>query len=124
MNEIARKFKEAFHSKEAEKTSSYDDRIQYAIDSALISNAEEPPFVMSKYATELDLYKDKARYYQKRCESLEKSVIELLGAVDDYVKYEHDGDPYSEDARQMNEMELDELNRSGKLDEIRKLLNS
>jgi hypothetical protein len=48
---------------------------------------------------------------------------ELLAAAIDYVSYEHDGDPWSEDARAMGEMDLDDLNRSGKIDEYRVLLD-
>jgi len=48
---------------------------------------------------------------------------ELLAAAIDYVSYEHSGDPWEEDARARGEMDLDELNRSGKIDEYRLLLD-
>lgn len=31
----------------------------------------KPPFVMSKYVTKEDLFRDKADYYQKRCREAE-----------------------------------------------------
>ena len=34
----------------------------------------KPPFVMSKYMNELDLYKDKAKYYQEKSERLSKEL--------------------------------------------------
>ena len=34
----------------------------------------KPPFVMSKYMSELDLYKDKSKYYQEKSELLEKGL--------------------------------------------------
>lgn len=51
------------------------------------------------------------------------SFDELLAAAINYVSYEHDGDPWSEDARSMGEMDLDNLNRLGKIDEYRALLD-
>jgi len=46
----------------------------------------------------------------------------LLNAVIDYLEYEHDGDPWTEDARAMGEMAIDQLKNSGKLGEYRALL--
>ena len=48
---------------------------------------------------------------------------ELLAAAIEYVSYEHDGDPWKEDARVMGEMDLDDLNRQGKLGDYRRLLD-
>jgi len=47
---------------------------------------------------------------------------ELLNAAVEYAEYKHDGDPWSEDARVMGEMELDDLRRTGKLESYSKLL--
>lgn len=47
---------------------------------------------------------------------------ELLHAAVDYVEYEHNGDPWIEDARTMGEMELDDLKRNGRLAEYRGIL--
>ena len=56
----------------------------------------------------------------KELEGLETDKAELvevlsaiMPAVTQYINYEHDGDPWSEDARQMGEMDLDELERDG-----------
>lgn len=48
----------------------------------------------------------------------------LMFVVDDYISYEHDGDPWTEDARAMGEMEIDELNESGEFEEFKKILAS
>ncbi len=48
---------------------------------------------------------------------------ELLSAAIDYVEYEHDGDPWSEDARAMGEMDLDDLRRDGKFEHYCKILD-
>lgn len=37
----------------------------------------------------------------------------LLEAAEEYITYEHDGDPWSEDARAMGEMELDDIGEEG-----------
>ena len=47
----------------------------------------------------------------------------LLKAAKQYIDYEHDGDPWSEDARQMGEMEINDLYNEGKLDEFKAKLN-
>ena len=59
-----------------------------------------------------------------RIESLESALKHLLSASTDYIEYEHDGDPDSEDARAMGEMELDELNRLGLISEFKTLLEN
>lgn len=38
----------------------------------------KPPFVMSKYLSKEDLYKDKADYYQERCKNAEIVLEKLL----------------------------------------------
>lgn len=50
--------------------------------------------------------------------------LRLLAAVDDYHQYEHDGDPWTEDARVMMEMDIDDLraSRNGPIEEIRAAL--
>lgn len=40
----------------------------------------------------------------------------------DYSDYEHDGDPWSEDARAMGEMDIDAMRNSGRLAELQKAL--
>ena len=59
---------------------------------------------------------------QGRIVELEGALKVLLNAAIDYVEYKHDGDPYMEDARAMNEMELDDLNNNGTLVSIKDLL--
>ena len=59
---------------------------------------------------------------EERIKELEEALRTLLASVDDYIEYEHDGDPFSEDARVMGEMELNEINNSGELSKIKQLL--
>jgi len=61
-------------------------------------------------------------YYQKRNTELYHWLRTLYEASLDYVEYEHNGDPNTEDARAMKEMELDELNNLGILSKINKVL--
>lgn len=46
----------------------------------------------------------------------------LFVAAMDYIEYEHDGDPFTEDARAMREMEIDTLHSDGTLDRCEQLL--
>jgi len=48
---------------------------------------------------------------------------ELLAAAIDYTEYEHDGDPWKEDAREMKEMDLDDLKRNGSIEKYISLFN-
>ena len=43
----------------------------------------------------------------------------LMPAIDDYINYKHNGDPWIEDARAMGEMDLNEMQKDGRLDKIR-----
>ena len=57
-------------------------------------------------------------------ERVRSAGLKLLAAVDDYHSYEHDGDPWTEDARVMMEMDIDDLraSRNGPIEEIRAAL--
>lgn len=57
-----------------------------------------------------------------KVQELEEASATLLEAVMEYVTYKHDGDPYSEDARTMGEMTLNELANNGWLMEFKKLI--
>jgi hypothetical protein len=59
---------------------------------------------------------------QARIAELESHLSESLAVIADYLEYEHDGDPWSEDARLMGEMEINEYERSGRLKEARAAL--
>lgn len=65
--------------------------------------------------------KDKVAEQAAEIERLREAGNKLLAAVDDYVQYTHNGDPWQEDARVMNEMDIDELNNNGELDKIREV---
>ena len=60
-------------------------------------------------------------------EDMKKLILafeELLFAATEYAEYEHDGDPWKEDARVMGEMELDFLMTGEKIKEYNDLLVS
>ena len=42
-------------------------------------------------------------------DAIVKAFEEMLEVIKEYREYEHDGDPWTEDARAMGEMSLDEL---------------
>lgn len=48
----------------------------------------------------------------------------LLKAAAEYVDYEHDGDPWTEDARAMGEMTLNDMKRDGRLRYYRELVTA
>jgi len=55
-----------------------------------------------------------------------KALVEALGAsvatIEDYLAYEHDGDPWTEDARAMGEMDIDDYAKDGRLTNARATL--
>jgi hypothetical protein len=42
-----------------------------------------------------------------------------LAVIADYLEYEHNGDPWTEDARSMGEMDIDDYQRDGRLESAR-----
>lgn len=42
-----------------------------------------------------------------------------LATIDDYLDYEHNGDPWVEDARAMGEMDINDYKRDGRLEKAR-----
>lgn len=52
------------------------------------------------------------------------ALKEALATIDDYLNYEHNGDPWTEDARAMGEMDIDDYSRDGRLDRARAALAS
>lgn len=53
--------------------------------------------------------------------NLKAAVKVLYVAAKDYIDYEHDGDPWTEDARAMGEMLIDDIS-SDEMDSISKLI--
>jgi hypothetical protein len=49
-------------------------------------------------------------------------VKDLIKDVEEYVNYEHDGDPWSEDYRVMGEMSLDAWGKGGRLDILKAMI--
>lgn len=45
-----------------------------------------------------------------------------LATIDDYLAYEHDGDPWKEDARAMGEMDINDFATDGRLERCRAAL--
>jgi len=57
-----------------------------------------------------------------REQQLEQALREAVAAIRQYLNYEHDGDPWTEDARAMGEMEINDYGRDGRLERAIKLL--
>lgn len=45
-----------------------------------------------------------------------------LAVIDDYLEYEHNGDPWTEDARAMGEMDIDDYQCDGRLEAAREAI--
>jgi hypothetical protein len=61
-----------------------------------------------------------AEAYAKELEVENKALTEALresvATIEDYITYEHDGDPWSEDARAMGEMDINDYATDGRLE--------
>lgn len=56
-------------------------------------------------------------------EMLRSALEAALEVISDYLAYEHDGDPYSEDARIMGEMDVNIYAKDGRMDYALSLLS-
>ena len=66
-----------------------------------------------------------AKFIVKACNShdqLVEALKDALTVIRDYLEYEHDGDPWTEDARAMGEMEIDDYKSDGRLDRAEAIL--
>ena len=57
-------------------------------------------------------------------DQLVTALQEALSVIDDYIAYEHNGDPWTEDARAMGEMDIDDYSRDGRLEAARAALTA
>lgn len=55
-------------------------------------------------------------------EQLRSALAKALAVIDDYLAYRHDGDPWTEDARQHGEMRINDYERDGSLAAAKALL--
>ncbi len=51
-----------------------------------------------------------------------EALKECFGTIKEYHEYEHDGDPWTEDARAMGEMDLDAFERDGRMEKVSNLI--
>jgi hypothetical protein len=66
-----------------------------------------------------------AEFIVRACNSHDQLVAALkaaLATIEDYVTYEHNGDPWTEDARAMGEMDIDDYSTDGRLEAARAAL--
>lgn len=66
-----------------------------------------------------------AEFIVRACNShaqLVEALKSALAVIDDYLNYEHNGDPWVEDARAMGEMDIDDYSRDGSLEKARAAL--
>jgi hypothetical protein len=59
----------------------------------------QQPFAMSKYVSMKDLFEDKAKHYQDKCEKLEAALLAISRAYSDWAMNVSD-----EDERLINEL--------------------
>lgn len=64
-----------------------------------------------------------AKAERERDEAL-RELRRAAAVIQDYLGYEHSGDPWEEDAREMHEMDIDDYGREGHLERVLKLLES
>lgn len=57
-----------------------------------------------------------------REERLKAALENAVAVINDYLAYEHNGDPWNEDARLMGEMEINDYGRDGRLSAALELL--
>jgi hypothetical protein len=64
------------------------------------------------------LAEDAARAHDLALENarLREALKSCLDTVEDYLNYTHDGDPWTEDARAMGEMDINDFKNDGRLD--------
>jgi len=55
-------------------------------------------------------------------ERLREALRGAVATITDYIEYEHDGDPWTEDARAMGEMDIDDYATDGRLAAAREAL--
>lgn len=55
-------------------------------------------------------------------EQLQVALSEAVKVIEDYLAYEHDGDPWREDARVMGEMDINDYGQDGRLAHAKALL--
>lgn len=54
--------------------------------------------------------------------ALREALSGAVSTITDYIEYEHDGDPWTEDARAMREMDIDDYATDGRLEAAREAL--
>lgn len=64
-----------------------------------------------------------ATKHATRADELYEALKKIMPAVKQYLEYEHDGDPWTEDARSMGEMDLNELDKEGVIEELFSILD-
>ena len=55
-------------------------------------------------------------------EQLRSALSDAVATIQDYLDYDHDGDPWSEDARTMGEMDINDYARDGRMERARAAL--
>lgn len=55
--------------------------------------------------------------------ALLEALLGAIATIDDYLSYEHNGDPWTEDARIMGEMDINDYQNDGRLERARALIN-
>jgi len=51
-----------------------------------------------------------------------EALKEALATIEDYLEYDHNGDPWVEDARSMGEMDINDYKIDGRLENAREVI--
>lgn len=67
-------------------------------------------------------YEELISSYPSEVEKLRSALAAAVYTIQDYLAYNHDGDPWTEDSRAMGEMDINDYGRDGRLDYALRLL--
>lgn len=113
------------------------NRVEYDVPLGRLDTVQEPKQAMTDAEIErisedhIGAYGIKPIEFARAIESasspnkeLVKALQGALAVIDDYLAYDHNGDPWTEDARTMGEMDINDYQHDGRLDAARAALHA
>lgn len=94
----------------------YEEQRAYSADleRRLEAEADTMSVTMAQYDKLCGEADEAEKRAEARIERLTTAVRSCLEVIDDYLAYSHDGDPWSEDARLMSEMDINYFANDGR----------
>ena len=83
-----------------------------------IAECIDPPQIFVSPAMRAEAAAELRRLHEANQVMLE-ALKEAVATIEDYLDYDHNGDPWTEDARSMGEMDVNDYKRDGRLDRAR-----